>query len=262
MRYCINGFNQKKLLENGLDNDDSLILNWLISFYAHAECYQSDTKYRWISIKKCLEDLPVLQISSTRTIQRKFQKYEELGLVGRVFDNGTNKTRSYLKIEQKLIDMMYERGVTPVSHIPPVTHDTSVTLPMTPVSHDSILDDSLLVKKDISKDISKKIDFSLIQNWWNDLSDEFGLAKIKKITAQRQISLRARIKDAGGEQEFMDTVYQAIKGSNFLRGKNNRGWKADFTFILQEKSYTRMSEGGYQDQNTGIDYSKYETPLF
>lgn len=37
----------------------------------------------------------------------------------------------------------------------------------------------------------------------------------------------------------------ALETSPFLRGENDRGWKADFDFLLQPKSFTKLIEGTY-----------------
>jgi hypothetical protein len=37
----------------------------------------------------------------------------------------------------------------------------------------------------------------------------------------------------------------ALERSPFCRGENDRGWKADFDFLLQPKSFTKLIEGTY-----------------
>jgi hypothetical protein len=37
----------------------------------------------------------------------------------------------------------------------------------------------------------------------------------------------------------------ALERSAFCRGENDRGWRADFDFLLQPKSFTKLLEGAY-----------------
>jgi uncharacterized protein YdaU (DUF1376 family) len=78
---------------------------------------------------------------------------------------------------------------------------------------------------------------------WNDLADDAGLARVAKVTPQRRKQIQARIKeyDADDWSKAMGAIYR----SKFLRGENDRGWKADFDFLLQPKSFIKLVEGSY-----------------
>ena len=84
MRYTINGFQQDKLLELGLDNNDSLILRWFVDFYHTGKMaiVSDDGKnYLWVSYQSVINDLPILGINSKDVIARKFKKMVECGLM-------------------------------------------------------------------------------------------------------------------------------------------------------------------------------------
>lgn len=78
---------------------------------------------------------------------------------------------------------------------------------------------------------------------WNDVAERVGLVKVKRLTPQRQRQLAARLKQNSVE-DFTEAI-QAIERSPFLRGENDRGWRADFDFLLQPKSFTKLIEGSY-----------------
>ncbi|WP_231634610.1 hypothetical protein [Novosphingobium sp. KN65.2] len=40
-------------------------------------------------------------------------------------------------------------------------------------------------------------------------------------------------------------VWRNIEQSSFLRGGNERGWRADFNFILSESNFVKILEGKY-----------------
>lgn len=64
------------------------------------------------------------------------------------------------------------------------------------------------------------------------------------ISERRRKSLDARLRQAKGIIGWQMALAK-VAGSQFLCGENDRGWRADFDFVLQEKSFTRIMEGGY-----------------
>lgn len=70
-----------------------------------------------------------------------------------------------------------------------------------------------------------------------------GFPAIRKMTGQRERLLNARLKDSTLE-EWMQAM-SALERSAFCRGENDRGWRADFDFLLQPKSFTKLLEGAY-----------------
>ena len=78
---------------------------------------------------------------------------------------------------------------------------------------------------------------------WNDLAQARGLAKIARITENRRRQIKARIREY--QPEDWSTALAAIYNSKFLCGENDRGWKADFDFLLQPKSFVKLIEGAY-----------------
>ena len=78
---------------------------------------------------------------------------------------------------------------------------------------------------------------------WNIVAKRKGLPLVKKLTRERQRRLGARLKDHTID-EFTEAI-KAIDRSPFLHGDNNRGWRADFDFLLQPNSFTKLIEGAY-----------------
>jgi hypothetical protein len=46
-------------------------------------------------------------------------------------------------------------------------------------------------------------------------------------------------------------VLSKVEASQFLRGENDRGWRADFDFVLSEANFTKITEGKYDRRQTG-----------
>jgi hypothetical protein len=78
---------------------------------------------------------------------------------------------------------------------------------------------------------------------YNDLALRLGLAQSRTLTEKLSKAIRARLTEHGPES--WDIALANIERSAFLRGKNNRSWRADLTFLVQDKSYTKLVDGGY-----------------
>lgn len=83
---------------------------------------------------------------------------------------------------------------------------------------------------------------------YNDLASELGLAKAQALTDERKTRIRQRLNDCGGLTGWLDALGK-IRGSPFLCGDNDRGWKASLDFLLQKASFTRLMEGSYDRSN-------------
>lgn len=78
---------------------------------------------------------------------------------------------------------------------------------------------------------------------YNSQAEKYGLPKAVKLTQARKAKIKARIKQFG--LDSWNEVMYMIDKSEFLQGKNNKGWRPDLDFFLQEKSFTRALEGFY-----------------
>lgn len=88
---------------------------------------------------------------------------------------------------------------------------------------------------------------------WNTLT-EFGIKGVSKVssTSKRYQSLVARIGEHG-----IDGVLKAIekiKVSNFLQGKNDRGWTATFDWFVLPNNFPKVLEGNYDNRAGGETY--------
>lgn len=91
---------------------------------------------------------------------------------------------------------------------------------------------------------------------YNELADEIGLSRVQRVTDQRRAKLRARLREVGGLDGWRHALGR-IRGSPFLRGQNNRNWRAGLDFLLQESSFTKLMEGAYDDR-TNDDFRGFD----
>jgi uncharacterized protein YdaU (DUF1376 family) len=90
---------------------------------------------------------------------------------------------------------------------------------------------------------SKPLTKQEVVDAWQERMVPQGCPAIRKMTGQRERLLRARLKDSTIDE--WQQAMAAMERSAFLKGENDRGWRADFDFLLQPKSFTKLLEGSY-----------------
>lgn len=75
------------------------------------------------------------------------------------------------------------------------------------------------------------------------MAGELGLPVVAKLTEDRKRKIRSGLKRNSLDE--WRAAFQALRRSQFCQGDNQRGWRADFDFLLQPKSFTRLIEGYY-----------------
>lgn len=78
---------------------------------------------------------------------------------------------------------------------------------------------------------------------WNLTAEKHGLPRVSKLSDQRKAKIRTFLRNNTIEE--IQQGLAAIERSRWLRGENERGWKADFDFFLQPRSFTKLIEGSY-----------------
>lgn len=86
-----------------------------------------------------------------------------------------------------------------------------------------------------------------------ELIDEYNsicgekLPKAIQITAKRKRAIKARLKTYSREEIIK--VFSLANESNFLCGDNDRGWKADIDWLLNENNMIKVLEGRYTNNS-------------
>lgn len=98
---------------------------------------------------------------------------------------------------------------------------------------------------------------------WNQLS-AYGIAPVKKISggSKRASCLRARLREYGIED--VKTAIANIGESDFLKGKNNRGWMITFDWFVLPTNFPKVLEGNYNNKGSNVsskepDYGDWQT---
>ena len=95
-----------------------------------------------------------------------------------------------------------------------------------------------------------KIDFAAIKEYWNTKHDQSGSAmrRLTLMSDQRKSNVSARIREYGGD---VQNVYKAIDkamASDFMNGKNGKGWVASFDWMMCPSNFPKVLEGNYDNE--------------
>lgn len=273
LKFTIHGFQQQKLIEAGLDNNDALVMSVIKDMYASASIESlmiGEERYIWVNQTQLREFVPI--IGSLRTIQRVFEKlrkvkvfdsqviHEKKGIKGtfyfikptQLFDDLTEyvvdvnipipskgTTKCHRGVRQNVIegyDKMSEEGTTKCRNKDSSTNDSS-----TSNSTSSYDRDELLQK-------------------WNEVAP----VKMRKIVAGGPIdkSIKARIADYG-----IDGLYEAIDKipkSSFLSGKvvnqkTGKFWKMTFSWFIGPQNFEKVYNGNYPEDEAPANDSEFGT---
>lgn len=107
------------------------------------------------------------------------------------------------------------------------------------------------------KNKKQEIDCDFIVNLYHDRCPSF--PKVLKLSDKRKMKIRVRFEEMSYSYETLQEVFDRCEASHFMRGDNNRGWRADFDWIFaNSQNWVKVLEGKY-DNRTNSQYSANET---
>lgn len=276
MKYSIFGFNQKQVITEyeNITISDLLLLDYIYNAIAspNMEHYtDEDEIYVWLQHKKILEDLPILNISNDR-LKHKLKSLIDAGLLKshQICTPKMKGSKSFYGITEKCEYLRYEPGVknntryddqvlktTPDQSGPGVKNNTSNNelVNNTFISkdikdnRDSILsqNQSFLGSANSLRESHKQKDIDRFVQLYNEHCPS--LPKIRDITDKRKQAIQYIVKKYSWEDIIQ--VFDNTEASDFLKGNNDRGWKASFDFILRKDKFVNILEGMYDSKKTG-----------
>lgn len=83
---------------------------------------------------------------------------------------------------------------------------------------------------------------------WNEL-EQYGIKSVTRLksTTARYKSLSARITEYGIEDVLK--AIENIKHSDFLQGRNNRGWTVNFDWFVKPNNFPKVLDGNYMNND-------------
>lgn len=92
----------------------------------------------------------------------------------------------------------------------------------------------------------RRRDFEKAIELFNEMAARIGIPSVQKLSETRKKHLGARLKDIDGIDGWKIAL-EKLEASSFCKGNNDRGWKADFDFLIRESSFIKLMEGKYDD---------------
>ena len=103
------------------------------------------------------------------------------------------------------------------------------------------------IDTDTDKDKEIEIDTDSTRNYlkiislYNDTC--VSLPRVKKLSNSRKKAIRARLNTYTFED--FKSLFELAEASDFLKGKNNSNWMADFDWLIKDSNFTKVLEGKY-----------------
>ena len=114
------------------------------------------------------------------------------------------------------------------------------------VKESQCIDIDLDKDKEIDKDISKHAPSKEILNLYHSIC--ISLPKVRQLTDARRKAINARWKENSNIEHFIE-LFTKTENSDFLSGrkKNDRNWKCNFDWVLNQQNSTKIIEGLYDN---------------
>lgn len=95
-----------------------------------------------------------------------------------------------------------------------------------------------------SADADQPLTIDEVVEDWNNLAADFDLPRVNKVTTSRRRAFKARLREYPDLADWR-RAFLCIRNSPWMHGDNPKGWRADFDFLLQAKSFTKLTEEAY-----------------
>ena len=222
MKYSIY-INQKELAKyEELDVIDGAILNyiyWLCNSKNGKVEKQREDGYTWVSYSQLLKQMPLLRIKDKGAISRRFDKYRRLKLI---------------QIKYGKYKRMMVKTTGSLDH-ELIQNNTRIDIDQQGVDtdqHDNTnKDNSINIRKETyilegeeietAKEVSE-----LLLGFYNRLFD-----RQQRMTDKKYRQVLSRLKTYTADE--LSVAIKKAARSDFHRGKNDRGWVADFEYIMR-----------------------------
>ena len=97
-------------------------------------------------------------------------------------------------------------------------------------------------------DSSPPVPYEKIRELFNSTCPSF--AKVLGINGKRKIAVAARWKEHP-DLDFFKEYFERVEASDFLKGKNDRNWKATFDWLMNAANMDKVREGKYGGDRGG-----------
>ena len=93
----------------------------------------------------------------------------------------------------------------------------------------------------------KWIDYQRVADMYNETCVSF--PRCTKISESRKKAIKARL-NSGYTYDDFKNLFEKAENSRFLKGGNDRNWKADFDWLLKDSNIAKVLDGRYDDSGS------------
>lgn len=113
-----------------------------------------------------------------------------------------------------------------------------------------------------NRDERKDINYQQIKDLYNETCVSF--PRLTALSDKRKQTIKARLNSYSFEQ--IKEVFKKAEASDFLKGKNNRDWQANFDWLMKDSNFAKVLDGNYDNKkqekgNTSYDLSEFNERL-
>lgn len=254
MQLSVMNFNQEDVVKAGLDLTDLVILDYIIRangnpFMQHIT--NNEVSYVWISHEHFLQDLPILNMSEG-TFRNRLSNLRKKGLIMSITDKLVKGSKTFYSVTELTMSFQNDirRNFKMTSDnirddIDIIKTDNNTATNNTNKNKEEVLIEDANYNKD--KKNAEKIKW-FVENYNNICKS---LPKCTRLTDKRRKAI-LKIMNNFSEEEILQ-VFTNIEASDFCKGSNDRGWKANFDFILREDKFVSALEGRYNNKKRGCN---------
>lgn len=91
-----------------------------------------------------------------------------------------------------------------------------------------------------------RIDYQLIADMYNDTCVSF--PRLTVLSEKRKQAIKARL-NTYTVDNFKE-LFEKAEASTFLKGANNRNWRANFDWLIQDSNFAKVLDGNYDNKPT------------
>lgn len=93
----------------------------------------------------------------------------------------------------------------------------------------------------------ERIDYARIVDKYNEICKSYSM--VTRLSKRRKDTIRARF-NAGYTYEDFEKAFEMVEESDFLKGKNNRNWCANFDWICNDTNLAKILDGNYANRKS------------
>ncbi|AQX84011.1 hypothetical protein ELBR111191_14705 [Elizabethkingia bruuniana] len=206
--------------------------------------------------------MAAINISSFKTLSNARNKLKQSGLIDFKTKNGSAETEYSLstlvkntKVKDEVSDEVWDEVMTRLGMSKDKLNKTSSSFKKEAKGESDDLEfpeeeieiEKPVINPDEEKEKScAKNEKEIIEYFHEQCST---LPRVQLVNDTRKKAIKARIKDVGVERVMQ--VIRLTGESSFLNGENDRGWSADFDWIMKPTNFTKILEGNYRNRTNG-----------